>query len=123
NDFDTSNAIFERIRSTYDGPLSLADDFMVWNVTKDDIRVRQAVTEERTWAPPLAAPAELPDMADRKSFSKKTGVPEDAIGYSDYIADGTWNVDDVLRPIYEQAGKMLGRDFPYPADAKKTEDE
>ena len=96
---------------------------MVWNVTKDDIRVRQAVTEERTWAPPLAAPAELPDMADRKSFSKKTGVPEDAIGYSDYIADGTWNVDDVLRPIYEQAGKMLGRDFPYPADAKKTEDE
>ena len=43
--------------------------------------------------------------------------------FPDFIAGGKWNVDDVLRPIYEQAGKMLGRDFPYPADAKKTEDE
>ncbi|MGI9521185.1 MAG: guanitoxin biosynthesis MBL fold metallo-hydrolase GntH, partial [Hyphomicrobiaceae bacterium] len=55
NDFDTATSVFERIRSTYDGPLSLANDFMVWNVTKDDIRVRMAVTEENTWAPPSAA--------------------------------------------------------------------
>jgi hypothetical protein len=55
-------------------------------------------------------------MADRKSFSEKSGVTEDAIGYSDYIAYGAWNVDDVLRLIYEQAGKMLGREFPYPGD-------
>ena len=31
------------IRQTYDGPLALAVDYMVFNVTKDDIRVRMAV--------------------------------------------------------------------------------
>ena len=36
-DFDTAAAVHDRIRKTYDGPLSLAEDFMVWNVTKDSI--------------------------------------------------------------------------------------
>ena len=57
NDFGTSTNVYERIRSTYEGPLSLADDFMVGNITKDDITVRMALIEERSWAPPLAAPA------------------------------------------------------------------
>ena len=30
----------------YDGPLSLAEDFMVWNVTKDDIVTQMAVVED-----------------------------------------------------------------------------
>ena len=42
-DFDTTAAVHDRIRTTYDGPLSLAEDFMVWNVTKDEITVRMAV--------------------------------------------------------------------------------
>ena len=49
--------------------MSLAEDLMVWNVTKDDIRVRMALVEERTWSPPLAAPAIPPDMADRQKFA------------------------------------------------------
>jgi len=114
NDFDTSHSIYERIRSTYDGPLSLSEDFMVWNVTKDDIHVRMAVTEERTWAPPLAAPAELPNMADRDSFSKRIGIKTEAIGYSKFISSGTWDVDDVLRPIYREVSKAEGREFEYP---------
>ncbi|MGI9363735.1 MAG: guanitoxin biosynthesis MBL fold metallo-hydrolase GntH [Rhizobiaceae bacterium] len=118
NDFDTATSIYERIRSTYDGPLSLAQDFMVWNVTKEDIRVRMAVTEEATWAPPLAAPAELPNMADRETFSKRSGVPADAIGYTDFIANGKFDVDDVLQPIYEQAGKQFNKEFPYPETGK-----
>jgi hypothetical protein len=28
------------VRRTYDGPLDLATDYMVWNVTKDEIRDR-----------------------------------------------------------------------------------
>ena len=115
-DFDTTAAINDRIRTTYDGPLSLAEDFMVWNITKDDIRVRMAVTEERTWSPPAAAPTNPPDMADRQRFSERAGVPADAIGYSDFIATGTWNVDDVLRPIYKEASEHVGREFPYPGD-------
>ena len=110
-DFDTTGDIYDRIRSTYDGPLSLAEDFMVWNVTEDEIRVRMAVVEEHTWAPPSATPAIPPDMADRDALSEKYGWE---IGYSDFLIDGKWDVDDVLRPIYEEASRMLGREFPYP---------
>jgi ribonuclease Z len=115
-DFDTTGEVYDRVRTTYDGPLSLAEDFMVWNITEDDIRVRMAVTEERTWSPPAAAPTNPPDMADRQRFSERAGVPADAIGYSDFIATGTWNVDDVLRPIYKEASEHVGREFPYPGD-------
>ena len=47
NDFDTSNGIHERIRSTYEGPLSLANDYMVWNITKENIHVRMATACHR----------------------------------------------------------------------------
>ena len=116
NDFDTSTAVYERIRKTYDGPLSLANDFMVWNVTKDDIRVRMAVTEEATWSPPLAAPAEAPSLDDRTAFAEQAGIDIADIGFSEFTKGGFWDVDDVLRPIFEEASEALGRDFPYPGD-------
>ena len=59
-DFDTTAEINDRIRTTYDGPLSLAEDFMVWNVTKDDIRVRMAVVNEEVWPPPATEKAQPP---------------------------------------------------------------
>ncbi len=36
--------------------------------------------------------------------------------FSEFIASGKWDVDDVLRPIYEDAGRALGREFKYPGD-------
>jgi len=116
NDFDTATSVYERIRKTYDGPLSLAEDFMVWNVTKDEIRTRMAVVEEATWAPPLTEEPALPDPADRDAFTEKVGWTG-PVPFTDFIANGVWDVHDVLRPIYEDAGKALGREFPYPADA------
>ena len=113
-DFDTTDAVYQRIRSTYDGPLSLAEDYMVWNVTRDDIRVRLAEVDHHTWAPPLASPAEPPNPEDKVAFAKKVGV--DSLDYSDFTKSGFWDVDDVLRPIYEEAGEVLGREFPYPGD-------
>ena len=115
-DFDTTAQINDRIRSTYDGPLSLAEDFMVWNITKDDIRVRMAAVEEHTWAPPLASAAQLPNGdVDREKFSKDSGVPVDALRYSKFISEGRWSgVDEANRKIYEEAGEALGREFPYP---------
>ncbi|MFO1104391.1 MAG: guanitoxin biosynthesis MBL fold metallo-hydrolase GntH [Methylocystis sp.] len=117
-DFDTTAQVYKRVRKTYDGPLSLAEDFMVWNVTKKEIRERMAVVEESTWSPPTTRPNIAPGKDDRAKFAKQKGLPAEAIGYSDFIANGKWNVDDVLRPIYEEAGKALGRDFPYPSDKK-----
>jgi ribonuclease Z len=113
-DHDTTSEVYERIRKTYDGPLSLAEDYMVWNITKDSIRERLAVVDHHTWAPPLASPAQAPDMADRDSFAKQTGIPKEAIGYSDFTKAGYWDVDDALRPIYEEASKAVGKEFPYP---------
>jgi len=114
-DFDTTAAINDRIRTTYDGPLSLAEDFMVWNVTKDDIRVRMAVVEEHTWAPPLVNKPELPKKDDTEKYSDEMGVPNDAMGYSDFIKEGRWGeVDEVLRGVYKEASEKLGREFEYP---------
>jgi ribonuclease Z len=114
-DFDTTAAVNDRIRTTYDGPLSLAEDFMVWNITKDDIRVRMAVVEEHTWAPPLLSKPELPRKDDKEKYGEEMGVQVDKMGYSDFITDGRWGeVDEVLRGIYEEASENLGRKFEYP---------
>ncbi len=98
---DSTPGVLERIRTTYDGPLSLAQDYMTWNVTKDEVRMRMAIVDHESWNPPAAYPAE-PVKA------------EDRVGYSPEIEAGRWNVDDVIRPIYEEAEKALGREFPYP---------
>jgi len=112
-DFDTTAAVNDRIRTTYDGPLSLAEDFMVWNVTKDEIVTRMAAVEEATWSPPGTQPAFPPEPSDRDAFSERLGWQ---LPYSEFIAGGKWDVDDVLRPIYEEAEEMIGREFPYPGD-------
>ena len=117
-DHDTTAEVYERIRKTYDGPLSLAEDYMVWNITKDKVRERLAVVDHHTWAPPQVIPSEPPKMSDREVFSQRSGVPPEAIGYSEFIESGKWNVDDVLRPIYEEASEAVGREFPYPEPAK-----
>ena len=43
NDFDTGPLVEQAIRTTYDGPLDLAIDFMVWNVTREGTRTRMAI--------------------------------------------------------------------------------
>ena len=50
---------------------------------------------------PWASPAVAPD-------------PKDRVGYSPEIWAGRLDVDDVIRPIYKEAGEALGREFPYP---------
>ena len=121
-DFDTTSEVYERIRTTYDGPLSLAEDFMVWNITKDGITMRMAAIEEATWAPPLTGEAQLPGKNDRQNYSDATGVPVENMNNSDLIANGRWtDVDDVLRGVYKEASEVVGRELPYPADQKAND--
>jgi ribonuclease Z len=49
NDFDTAPEIEREIRKNYQGPLALAQDLMVFNVTKDRISTRLAVTPTLVW--------------------------------------------------------------------------
>ena len=61
NDHDTSIAVYNEIRKTYDGPLNLAQDFMVWNVTKDEIRTRMAVPNHESFPTPAQREKQPPD--------------------------------------------------------------
>ena len=97
NDYDTQPDINDRIRSTYDGPLSLSIDYMVWNVTKDDIRVRMAVVDEDIWPPAASEKPQLPDASTR-------------IPYSDFIIGGKYDMSDVIQPIYDAINKQYGID-------------
>ena len=94
-DFDTTAAISEGIRTTYDGPLSLSEDYMVWNITKDDIRVRMAIIDEDVWPPPATEKPLVPD-------------PNERIPYSKEIAGGKLDVKDVIQPTYDEINKKYG---------------
>ena len=95
NDFDTATGIYERIRTTYDGEVSLATDYMVWNITKDDIRVRMAAVDEDVWPPPATDVPLKPDPSQR-------------IPYSPEIAGGKLDVRDVIQPVYDEINRKFG---------------
>ncbi len=97
-DHDTVPGILEGIRSTYDGPLTAATDFVVWNVTKDSVRVRDAIPNEDAWPPP---PAQKRPDVDRSI----------AVDISKKIRDGSWDVHDADQPTYDAINKKYGTDF------------
>ena len=65
------------IRSTYDGPLSIAMDMMVWNITKEGVKERMAVSPDRASGVP--GPTRQPPP--------EKGRPSPM---SDFIASGEW---------------------------------
>jgi ribonuclease Z len=101
NDFDTNPQIMSEIRQTYDGPVELASDYMVFNVTKDDVRVRMAAIDEDIWPQPSIYP---PAAAD----------PKERVGFSKYIMDGRVVFGDVIEFYYNQTNEMFGTDFEPP---------
>jgi ribonuclease Z len=52
NEEETRYGVYDAIRETYDGPLSMATDMMVWNVTKEKITERMAVSTDEAWDVP-----------------------------------------------------------------------
>lgn len=60
NDFDTAALMEKEIRRYYQGSLSLATDFMVWNITKDKITTRMAVANPESYPPPAQVAAQPP---------------------------------------------------------------
>ena len=95
NDYDTQPGINDRIRSTYDGPLSLSTDYMVWNIKKEDIRVRMAIVDEDIWPPEATMKPQIPDPSIR-------------IPYSEMILNGKYDMKDVIQPIYDEINKIYG---------------
>lgn len=50
NHRDIEFEIFEKIRKTYDGPLTMANDLTVINLTKEHIEVREVTINHEAWA-------------------------------------------------------------------------
>jgi len=95
NDPDTSPKILEGIRSTYDGPLTLAEDYMVWNITKDEIRTRMIAYNADAWPPPGAKPPPAVDRSGTKYVSK-------------WIVEKNLDVKDIVQKIYDRTNKTYG---------------
>lgn len=51
-DNETAPIVYKEILDVYDGPVSLAKDLMVWNITKDEIKVRNLINTKDTWPLP-----------------------------------------------------------------------
>ena len=62
----TRYGIYDGIRKTYDGPLSMATDMMVWNLTRDGVTERMAVSTDDAWDVPGSEKGLEPDRS-RKS--------------------------------------------------------
>jgi ribonuclease Z len=96
NEEDTRYNIYDGVRGVYDGPLSLATDNMVWNITKDKITTRMAVISDEAWS--VAGPKQAP--------------APDTTGLSDPLSDtmraGKWNVDDVQKELVDAFDKKYG---------------
>jgi ribonuclease Z len=82
------NIYYDSIRQTYGGPLSIATDLMVWNVSKDEIRERLAVITPNAWGVPGTARQPPP----------QPGAPDPM---SDFIKSGEWG------PGFNAQNKML----------------
>ncbi len=101
NDFDTLPNVTKGVRKTYDGPLALATDYMVFNITKDDIKVRMAAIDEDIWPQPAVSKQLRPDRSKR-------------IGFSKFIMGGRVPYKDVVDEIYAEMNKKYGTNIPAP---------
>jgi ribonuclease Z len=95
NDFDTGPEVRKRARKTYDGPLDLALDYMVWNVTKDDIRVRMSAIDEEVWPSPPLKKKNPPDTSKSIAFSK-------------FTIFGVLPMPEALKPVFDQINEKYG---------------
>jgi len=101
NDFNTQPGVLELIRKTYDGPVSLAVDYMVWNVTKDEIRTRMAVGDEDVWP--------LPSITE-----KLPADPNDRVGFSDFVNGGKVPYTETVEKVYQSVNEEFGTNIPTP---------
>ena len=74
NEEATRYNLYGAIRETYDGPLSMATDNMVWNITPGGIEERMAVITEEAWSVPGPTRQGPPEKGRRPVFSDFTNA-------------------------------------------------
>lgn len=98
---ELSKSVLEGIRQTYQGPLSLAEDLMVWNITPEKITERMAI---------------VPDNANAAAgpTAQKPPVKVRADVMSQFIKDGEWG------PGFNAQNEMLD-EFSEKFDLEKAD--
>ena len=92
NDWDTTHDVWDELRSTYQGPLILANDYMVFNVTKEYVKARMAVAPEDVWPPESAAEAaERPEVMQFGGRGVKSH--REIVEMSDWLREGDLQFD------------------------------
>ena len=101
NDFDTLPTIRKAVEQVYDGPVDYAQDFMVWNVTKEGVRTRMAVVNPEAYPPPPLKEKKMEAGGDRYQTpdSVLAGWPKEMQG--------------VAEQIYTDFNKKHGTDFKF----------
>lgn len=94
NDFNTQPIVSEEVRKTYDGPLALATDYMVFNVAPDDIKIRMSAVNEEVWPSP--------------AIKKKEAPQGNMSPPSDFINSGRKNYLLTLRKVWSDVNKKFG---------------
>ena len=97
NDFDIKPEMMKRIRKLYDGPLELAVDYMVFNVTKDSIKTRMSAVDEEIWPSPPTREKIPPDVSD--------------IPFSAFTISGALPMLEVVQPLYDEINDLYGTDY------------
>jgi len=98
NEQTTHDNILRGVLETYTGPLSLAVDNMVWNITKDEIKERMIVSPDQAWA--VNGPNRPPKPPAR-------GTLPDPI--SDFIKAGRWQpAEEAQAPMVDAFKKEHG---------------
>jgi hypothetical protein len=67
---------------------------LVWNVTKEKIRVREVVYDENVWTAPIVDKGVL-DLSQRASESE-------------FIKSGIADFSDVIQEVYDRTNKKYG---------------
>lgn len=97
NEAETRYGIYEGIRETYDGPVSLATDLMTWNITREGIRERMGTVTEEAWSVDGPVPA---PMNEKEDDPRAWFTPE--------ILSGGWDVKDAEARMLKEFAEKFG---------------
>ncbi len=98
NEEETRYAIYDGVRETYSGPVSMATDRMVWNITKDKITERMAVVIEDAWPVRGIKPPPKREKPPTSEFTKA-------------ILKGRWDVSDAQGKLIKDYADEYGVDL------------
>ncbi len=101
NDADTLPVVMKAVEQIYDGPVDYAQDFMVWNVTKEGVRTRMAVPNPESYPPPPLH--EKSHTAGGERYQTPDSV----------LAGWPQEVNALVEQIYADFNKRHGTDYKF----------